>query len=102
MDQQKVLSNGDFSSGGGGFSLSSGGGLGGLFHDACMSSASPCHCTNSSENRSIFKSNMSSSPTILHHLGLDPSGLATACSLSSGVGLGGVLFDARVLHSLRE
>ena len=64
----------DFACSGGGFSLSSSGGLGGLFHDACTSSSSPCHCTNSSENGLIFKSNMSSSSTILHHLGLDPSG----------------------------
>ena len=40
---------------------------------------------------------MSSSLTILHHLGLDPLGSATACSVSSGVGLGGDLHNALLL-----
>ena len=47
-------------------SLSSSGGLGGLFCDACTLSSS-----DSSENGSIFNSNVLSSSTILCHLELD-------------------------------
>ena len=65
-------------------SLSSGGGLGGLFCDACSHSSGGglgglfcAACTlssgDTSENGSIFYSNVSSSSTILHCLELDSS-----------------------------
>ena len=78
------MSSSSLSCGVANFSLSSGGGLGGLFRDACSLSSGGglgglfCDaCTlssgDSSENGSIFNSNVSSSSTILHLLELDSS-----------------------------
>ena len=73
-----------FSCSGGDFILSSGGGLGGLFHDACMSSSSPS-CGGGGFSLSS---------------GGGLGGIfCDACSLSSGGGLGGIFHDACSLSS---